>query len=104
MFLKPQKSWNQQGRRQELSVCQVGNYFDYQDDEYKESVLPKHVKKRLSVEAGINQGWHKYVGSEGDCISLERFGASAPANILFEKFGFTVENIVNKSLELIENK
>lgn len=76
--------------------------FDQQSEEYKERVLPKKVTSRLSVEAGIAQGWQKYVGSFGDIISLEHFGASAPANILFEKFGFTVDNVVRTAISIIE--
>ncbi len=75
--------------------------FEEQSEEYKEEVLPMSVTKRLAVEAGSSLGWHKYVGMNGKIISMESFGASAPANLLFEKFGFTVENVVEKALELI---
>jgi len=54
------------------------------------------------VEAGISQGWHKYVGDCGAVIGLDHFGASAPAKIVFEKFGFTVDNIVNRALTLVK--
>jgi transketolase len=67
--------------------------FDAQPREYRESVLPPIVKARLSIEAGIAQGWHKYVGDEGKVMSIERFGASAPAGVIAEKFGFTVETV-----------
>jgi transketolase len=69
-------------------------WFDEQDDSYKESVLPKKIRARVSVEAGVGSGWHKYVGDSGDIISLERFGASASAGTLFKEYGFTAENIV----------
>ncbi|NLY46601.1 MAG: transketolase [Tissierella sp.] len=75
--------------------------FEEQSDEYKEEVLPSNITKRLAVEAGSSLGWHKYVGMNGKIISMESFGASAPANLLFEKFGFTVENVVEKALELM---
>ena len=75
--------------------------FEEQSDEYKEEVLPSNVTKRLAVEAGSQLGWHKYVGMNGKVISMESFGASAPAKLLFEKFGFTVENVVKKALELM---
>ncbi|MCE5180915.1 MAG: transketolase [Betaproteobacteria bacterium] len=69
------------------------NVFDKQDKAYKDSVLPKGVK-RVSIEAGVTDGWYKYVG-EGAVIGLDRFGESAPAGELFKLFGFTVENVVN---------
>lgn len=75
--------------------------FEAQDAAYKESVLPKAVKKRLSVEAGITMGWCKYVGSDGEALGLDRFGASAPGNVCMEKFGFTVENVVAKAKALL---
>ncbi len=76
--------------------------FEEQSEEYKESVFPKNVTKRIAVEAGTEFGWHKYIGFEGKIISINGFGASAPAGELFEKFGFTVENVVNTALELIK--
>ena len=68
--------------------------FEEQDSAYQDSVLPPSVELRLSVEAGISQGWQKWVGSRGKSISLDRFGASAPAGTLFKEFGFTVDNVV----------
>ena len=68
--------------------------FEEQDAAYKESVLPKAVTKRVSVEAAASFGWHKYVGTEGDTVSIDRFGASAPGGTVMEKFGFTVDNVV----------
>ncbi|SMC26718.1 transketolase [Clostridium acidisoli DSM 12555] len=74
--------------------------FDKQEDEYKEKVMPNSVRKRIAVEAGASFGWHKYVGLDGKVISIDHFGASAPANILFKKFGFTVDNIVNAAKKM----
>ncbi|GBF85167.1 transketolase [Aphanothece sacrum FPU3] len=71
--------------------------FDAQDAAYKESVLPKAVTKRLSVEAAASFGWHKYVGPEGDTVSIDTFGASAPGGTCMDKFGFTVENVLAKA-------
>jgi transketolase len=68
--------------------------FEMQPNEYKESVLPSSVKSRISIEAGVKQGWEKYIGEYGEAISIEKFGMSAPYNILFKEYGFTVENIV----------
>ncbi|ALB44391.1 transketolase [Clostridium beijerinckii] len=74
--------------------------FDVQDESYKESVMPNKVRARVAVEALTSFGWHKYVGLDGDVISLDTFGASGKAEILFEKFGFTVENVVEKAINV----
>jgi transketolase len=76
--------------------------FEAQEDAYKESVFPKKITKRVSVEMGISQGWDRYVGSEGKMICMHGYGASAPAKILFEKFGFTVENVVATAESLLK--
>lgn len=70
--------------------------FEQQSAEYKESVLPKAVTKRLAIEMASSFGWHKYVGFEGDVLAIDQFGASAPGEIVMEKYGFTVENVVEK--------
>lgn len=75
--------------------------FEDQDDHYKSSVLPKKVTKRLAVEAGSSLGWHKYVGLEGETLTLDHFGASANGDLVMEKFGFTAENIVSKMKALL---
>lgn len=75
--------------------------FDLQDAAYRESVLPKAVKKRLAVEAGITMGWCRYVGDEGATIGIDHFGASAPGEVVLEKFGFTVDNIVTQAKALL---
>ncbi|MBE6050308.1 MAG: transketolase [Clostridium sp.] len=77
--------------------------FDAQDAEYKESVMPKSVRARLAVEALSSFGWHKYVGLDGDVISLDHFGASGNAAKLFEQFGFTVDNVVEKAMAVVDN-
>ncbi len=69
--------------------------FEQQTAEYKESVLPKAVRKRVAVEALSDFGWGKYVGLDGAYVTMKSFGASGPAKLLFEQFGFTVENVVN---------
>ncbi len=68
--------------------------FEAQDEDYRESVLPSEVTARVAVEAGIPDGWYKYVGLQGKVVGLDRFGESAPAAELFKEFGFTVENVV----------
>ncbi len=74
-------------------------WFDEQDDAYRESVLPSEVQARVSIEAGIAMPWHKYTGSFGRNISIEHYGASAPAGELFEKFGFTTTAVVEAAQE-----
>lgn len=70
--------------------------FNQQSSQYKESVLPKAVTKRLAIEMGSSFGWHKYVGFEGDVLAIDKFGASAPGEVVMEQYGFTVENVVSK--------
>ena len=68
--------------------------FDAQDADYRESVLPSAVTARVAIEAGVSDGWWRYVGTHGRVVGLDRFGESAPANLLFEHFGFTTDNVV----------
>ena len=75
--------------------------FDEQEEEYKESVLPSAVRARLGAEAGSAFGWHKYIGIDGDMVSVDSFGASAPAELLFEEFGFTVDTMVERARALL---
>jgi transketolase len=79
-------------------------FFDAQPEAYRNKVLPPFVEARLAVEAGATLGWHKYVGLKGDIIGIDRFGASAPAKVLFEKFGFTAENIAGRAKRLLKKK
>lgn len=72
--------------------------FDQQNEEYKESVLGGDIGKRVSIEAGVDLGWHKYIGRKGIAICLDRFGASAPASVLAKEYGFTVEDILARIL------
>jgi len=67
--------------------------FEMQTDAYKESVIPSSIKARVSIEAGIKQGWEKYIGDKGSSVSIETFGHSAPVDILMEKYGFSAANI-----------
>ncbi len=76
--------------------------FEQQSADYRESVLPVSVKNRIAIEAGIAQGWHKYIGEHGTTVTIDnRFGTSSPAGILFKEYGFTAENIAAKALEII---
>jgi transketolase len=76
-------------------------FFDDQSASYKESVLPSNVKARLAIEAGVSLGWSKYIGDAGDTLTVDRFGASAPAEDVFRDYGFTVENVIRKAKKLI---
>lgn len=75
--------------------------FEKQDAEYKESVIPRKIRKRLAVEAAAELGWHKYVGLDGEVISMTTFGASGPGDEVFKKFNFTVEHVVEKAKNLL---
>ena len=81
-----------------MPSCDV---FLAQDAAYRESVLPKSVAKRIAIEAAQGDYWYKFVGLEGRVISMDRFGESAPADLLFKEFGFTVENVVKQARELL---
>lgn len=85
---------NEQGVKVRIVSMPSTNIFDKQPQEYKESVLPKNILKRVAVEAGVTLGWYKYVGLEGRVIGLDRFGASAPYKTLYKEFGITTEAIV----------
>jgi transketolase len=75
--------------------------FEAQPQAYRDDVLPPDVKARISVEAGVALGWSKWVGDEGDSISIEHFGASAPGTTVLEKFGYTVDNVVARATALL---
>ncbi|MCK6614676.1 MAG: transketolase [Ignavibacteriaceae bacterium] len=75
-------------------------FFEKQDQQYKDTVLPPDVKNRIVIEAGISMGWSKYAGDKGEFITIEKFGASAPEKVLMKEYGFTVENVVAKAKKL----
>ncbi|MFX1560518.1 MAG: transketolase [Promethearchaeota archaeon] len=75
--------------------------FESQSQQYRDSVLLPDVKNRLAVEAGVSQGWKKWVGDAGNIHSVERFGKSAPVNVVFEAYGFTVDNVIEKARRLL---
>jgi transketolase len=75
--------------------------FKEQSAEYKEAVLPSDVKNRVAVEAGLTFGWEKWVGDKGVVIGLDHFGASAPGNVVMEKFGFTVDHVVEEARKFL---
>ncbi|MBU3214394.1 transketolase [Clostridium estertheticum] len=95
------KLLNDKGIKARVISMPCLDLFEAQSKEYKESILPSSVRTRLAVEAAASFGWHKYVGLDGDVISIDRFGASGKAEILYKEFGFTTENVVSKALKLL---
>jgi transketolase len=75
--------------------------FDEQDEQYRASVIPRDIPARLAVEAAASLGWSRYTGDRGDCLCLDRFGASAPGSTALKNLGFTVENVVARSRALL---
>lgn len=75
--------------------------FEEQTDEYKSEVLPENISARLVIEAGVRLGWEGYIGMRGDAITVDKFGASAPSDIVFKEYGFTLENSLSKAKSLI---
>jgi transketolase len=76
--------------------------FDKQPSDYRESVLPSSIRARVAVEAGIRVGWEHYVGLDGAVVGLDRFGASAPGEVLFKKFGIDADHVVAAAKDLIK--
>lgn len=101
LILKAQKELEAQNIKARVVSFPSWELFEEQTAEYKETVLPKSVRKRLSVEAGSTIGWHKYTTDDGDVLGMTTFGESAPAGQLMKEFGFTVENIVKKVKGLV---
>jgi transketolase len=95
-------------QKQKISVRLVSmpswELFDAQPSSYRDSVPPPSTRTRLAVEAGATQGWCKYVGDEGDVIGVDRFGASAPGEVMMREFGLTVDNVYNHAMKLIDQK
>jgi transketolase len=94
----------EEGRRLRVVSMPSWELFERQPEAYRDQVLPPEVPLRLSIEAGSTLGWHKYVGGRGEAFGIDRFGASAPAKVLLEKFGFTVENILRKMDDLLQKE
>jgi transketolase len=69
-------------------------FFDAQPQKYRDEVLPPRITARLAIEAGVSLGWHKYVGEHGATLTVDKFGASAPAEDVFRDYGFTVDNVI----------
>jgi transketolase len=98
--VEAQKLLAAKGKKVRVVSMPSTDTFDAQDAAYRDSVLPKGVK-RVAVEAGVTAVWHKYVGLEGRVVGLDRFGESAPAGALFKHFGFTGENVAKTAEEIL---
>jgi transketolase len=94
------KQLDEQGTHARVVSMPCWELFEAEPREYRDEVLPPDVKARLSVEAGIALGWTKWVGDDGDSISIEHFGASAPGELVLKEFGYTAENVVARALAL----
>lgn len=101
LILQAQQKLKENGIAARVVSMPSWELFEKQDDNYKQRIFPKGLKKRLAVEAASPMGWHKYITDEGDMLGMVRFGESAPAKDLYKEFGFTVENVVNKAKALL---
>ncbi|MCK9209613.1 MAG: transketolase [Ignavibacteriaceae bacterium] len=102
LILKAAEKLESEGKKVRVVSFPSWELFEMQSEEYRNSVLLKNVKARIAIEAGVAQGWNKYTGDGGKIISIETYGASAPDTILFEKYGITVENILQTSKVLLK--
>ncbi|HRJ89603.1 MAG TPA: transketolase [Pyrinomonadaceae bacterium] len=100
LALEAREKLNAAGTPTRVVSMPCWEFFDDQSAKYKESVLPAKVKARLAIEAGVSLGWYKYIGDHGDTLTVDRFGASAPAEDVFRDYGFTVENVVKLAKKL----
>jgi transketolase len=101
LIVKAQDELEEKGIRVRTVSMPSWELFEKQPREYRESVFPPEIKKRISVEAASPEGWHRYVGCEGDIIAVVNFGHSAPGQEVMEHYGFTVENVVQRALKLL---
>ncbi len=102
LIVEAGRKLEEEGRAVRLVSFPSWELFEAQSAEYKESVFPQKLSARLAVESGISQGWHQWVGDNGAMISLDRYVASAPATVLMEKLGFSVENVVAQAKIVIQ--
>lgn len=104
LSLKAAEQLEAEGKNVRVISFPSWEIFEQQSDEYKKQIFPADIKAKVSVEMGIGMGWQKYVGESGEAISIETFGASAPDNILYEKYGFTVENVTATAKRVVDGK
>jgi transketolase len=101
LALEAGKQLAAEGIRARVVALPSWELFDRQPQKYREGVLPLDCKARVAVEAGIKLGWEHYVGLEGAIVGMEDFGASAPAQVLYEKFGITVDAVIQAAKGLL---
>lgn len=101
LSLKAAEMLEEDGKKVRVISFPSWEIFEQQDDDYKKQVFPENIKSRISVEMGIGLGWSKYIGDNGKSLCIETFGASAPDNVLYENFGFTVKNLVEKAKSVL---
>jgi transketolase len=104
LALRAQEKLNAQNVKTRVVSMPSWEIFEQQSEEYRNSVLPPDVKARISIEAGSTFGWRRYVGESGDAIGIDHFGASAPGDVLLEKYGFTVDSIVQRAKVVMKNQ
>ncbi|MCK5235957.1 MAG: transketolase, partial [Deltaproteobacteria bacterium] len=102
LALAAHEELKEQGINTRVVNMPSSDLFEEQESSYRESVLPRNVRARVTVEAGATQGWHKYAGIDGEVIGIDRFGASAPYKTIYEKFGITVEEVVGRVKSLTQ--
>ncbi|YCA13444.1 transketolase [Bacillus sp. AK128] len=102
LAVEAQKALNEEGISVSVVSMPSWHRFEQQSKEYKESVIPKNVKKRLGIEMATPLGWERYVGDEGEVIGIHTFGASAPGELVMKEYGFSVENVVKRTKELLQ--
>lgn len=102
LAIEAQKTLKEKGIDARVISMPSWDRFEKQDEEYKQSILPSSIKKRIAIEMAAPLGWDRYVGAEGKIIGIETFGASAPGNKVMEEYGFTVENVVKHAEELMK--
>lgn len=100
LALEAGKRLEKQGRKVRVVSFPSWELFEKQSKKYQQSVLPREVTRRVSIEAGVTSGWQKYLGDEGVAIGIDHFGKCAPGEVVLEKFGFTVDNVVKKARKL----
>nr|WP_154663142.1 transketolase [Bacillus massiliigorillae] len=102
LAISAQKALANEGINVSVVSMPAWDRFEKQSQEYKDSVLPPSVTKRLGIEMAASFGWHKYVGNEGDVLCIDQWGASAPGEVVMAKYGFTTENVVSKVKALLQ--
>jgi len=102
LIVEAQEKLSKQNIAARLVSMPSWELFEEQSEEYKNAVLPPSVKTRIVVEAGVSQGWHRYIGDKGDTICVDTFGASAPGDVVMHEYGFNVENVCNRVVALLK--